>query len=302
MDDNQNSNPFDEDEKDSKWSNAPIGIDESPTFSSMDEEESTGKTVRLILLISGIAGCCIVAILSYIFFQPATPPLIAKLFPATATRTPNMTATQRVVILTNTAQAVETIAADASERWEIVFSDSFDKESSHWRTGVDDDEYATIIRTIEGGKYQWDVTSKKAFVSWLFPITKNVSDFYLATDAERLDDFDGSDYGLAFRRNAKNDFYYFGIDRGSFIVALHFNGGWSDLITWTKTTAILPDKINRLTVIAQGSHFIFLINGRRVGEASNDKVKNGTVALALQVHSENRQAIIAFDNFELRTP
>lgn len=120
MNDNQSSNPFDENEKDSQWSNAPIGIiDESPTFSSMDEEESTGKTIRLILLISGIAGCCIVAILAYMFFQPATPPLIARFFPsqtATATRTPNMTATQRVIILTNTAQAVETIAADASQR------------------------------------------------------------------------------------------------------------------------------------------------------------------------------------------
>lgn len=183
-----------------------------------------------------------------------------------------------------------------------MFSDSFDKNSSHWLTGVHDDEYAKIIRTIEGGKYEWDATSKKGSISWLFPDTKSVSDFYLAADVERLDNFDGSDYGLVFRKNAKGDFYYFGIDRGSFIVALHFNSGWSDLITWTKTTAILPDKKNRLTVIAQGSHFIFLINDSRVGEVSNDNIKNGTVALALQIHSENHQAIIAFDNFELRTP
>ncbi len=213
-----------------------------------------------------------------------------------------MTATQRVIILTNTAQAVEAIAADVRQRWEVIFSDTFDKDSGNWQTGLDDDEYAKIIRGIEGGKFKWDATSKKGFISWLFPNTKNVSDFYLAVDIERRDDFDGSDYGIIFRKNAKGDFYYFGIDRGNFIVALYSNGEWSDLITWTKTTAIVPDKQNRLTVIAQRSHFIFMINDRRVGEASNDKIRNGVVALALQIHSENHQAIIEFDNFELRTP
>lgn len=293
------SNPLDEEEeKNSQPSFYSDGM--SPI-----DSDTSGHGLAWLMLGVAAMGCGLLIAAGLFFFRTDAQVLYDQYFPsptATHTNTPNMTATQRVIILTNTAQAVETIAADASQQWEVAFSDSFDKDFGHWQTGVDDDEYAKILRTIDKGKYHWDATSKKGFIKWLYPPTMNVSDFYLAVDIERSDDFDGSDYGLIFRKNPGGDFYYFGIDRGSFIVALYLNGGWSDLITWTKTTAISPDKKNRLTVIAQGPHFIFLINGRRVGEASNNKIKNGAVALALEIHSENHQAIIAFDNFELRIP
>jgi len=215
MNDNQSSNPFDEDEKDSKWSNAPIGIDESPTFSSMDEEESTGKTVRLILLISGIAGCCIVAILAYMFFQPATPPLIARLFPSptfTATRTPAPTST---VTPTPTRTSTPTItytptitltphALIPAPENAKVFSEQFDSSKNRWESYYGDN--TTLIK--EGKLY---IKSDKAGYVGLAscngcPIYKA---FYFQAEVVP-EKSSGAQHGIAFCATLlRNEYYVF---------------------------------------------------------------------------------------------
>ena len=121
-------------------------------------------------------------------------------------------------------------------------------------------------------------------------------------DAQQTVGTADADYGLTFREDARNNFYYFGLDKSEFHVSLNYNDEWLDVITWTSSSAIHADAPNRLAVIANGSNFIFLINDQVVGEAVDDHIKTGAPGLAIQIHGADLQATFQFDNFEMRKP
>jgi hypothetical protein len=88
----------------------------------------------------------------------------------------------------------------------------------------------------------------------------------------------------------------------SFLVALTYNQQWIDMISWKESSFIESEGTNRLTVIAEGSHFIFLINNNYVGNTTNDRIAKGTTGLAIGLNGADSQAVVEFDNLELRTP
>jgi len=51
-----------------------------------------------------------------------------------------------------------------------------------------------------------------------------------------------------------------------------------------------------------GSHFTFYINDQYVGEADDDQLSTGTIALAVGLDNAEDQAVFEFDNLELRAP
>ena len=219
----------------------------------------------------------------------------------TPTSTPNLTATQQVIRSTATAQAIQALATDSISQWPILFSDTFDSNENNWTTGTDDDEYANITREIKDGKYTWNVTSKKPFIMWGPTNTGYASDFHLSSEIRRVSGTAQSDYGLIFRRYIGN-FYYFGIEGKKFFVFLNYDNKWMDMIKSTESSAILPEETNRLTVIAEGSHFVFFINNQFAGEMTDDHIEKGTATIAIQMHYLNSRAAFEFDNFELRVP
>jgi len=184
-----------------------------------------------------------------------------------------------------------------------LLSDGFDTNNDQWVVGDDDDGYATIVQTIENGAYIWEATAKKGFITWESANTKSVSDFFLTVEAQRTEGSRSSDYGLIFRRDAiYGNFYYFGIDNDRFFVSIYYNEKWIDIIDRTSSAAIQPSSSNRLTVIATGSQFTFLINDQFVANATDDRIPLGKTALAIELHRADLQATFEFDNFELREP
>lgn len=277
----------------------------------IDREESYKRPITLILLGMIIIGACTLFITAFNLFQPDQLSLSDRYFPSptatftptlTPTPTPNLTATQQVIRSTATAQAIQVLATDSISKWPVLFTDPFDTNNNQWDVGVDEDDFLKVNRQITNGKYQWDATAKKGFIAWIPAYTKSVSNFHLSADIEQLDGSSQSDYGLIFREDANSNFYYFGIDRDGFFVSVNYNSDWSDLIEFTVSSAILPKGTNRLTVIAEGSHFIFFINDHYVGEMTDDQIKKGTTAIAVELHGSDLQATIEFDNFELRAP
>jgi hypothetical protein len=305
MNNETNSNPFDEGESTNSTS-AFADSDLKPI-----EDETSGRTfVWLILGVTAI-GCGILFAIAFIFFQPDAQSLVDKYFPSptptltrtpTPTPTPNLTATQQVIQATSTAQAIQTTIAEAASQWDIVLSDEFTANKNEWATGNDDDEYAKIDRTINNNVYQWDATAKKGFVAWITPNVAPLTYFYLSAKIQRTEGSTASDYGLVFREDSKSNFYYFGVDDNNFHVSLSYDNEWIDIVEWTPSSAVIASAQNRLTVIAQGSHFIFLINNQVVAEAVDTHLPKGTVGLAIQIYEPELKAIFEFDDFELRTP
>jgi hypothetical protein len=284
-------------------------MDQNAFENPIKENDGGTRIVKIAMLAAALIGICVLFFTAFNLFQPDRLSLIYFPSPtATLTRTPtptptpNLTATQQVIRSTATAQAVQTTIANASSHWSILFSDDFDNNTNHWEVGLEDGERAKTNRTITNGKYQWETTSKKGVISWRTADTMSVTDFFLTVEAEQTDGSPSSDYGLVFRVDTRSNFYYFGIDNDSFFVSLNYNDEWTDIIEWTISNAIRADKSNRLTVIAKGSHFIFLINDRYVAEMTDDRIPKGTTALAIVLHGADLQATFEFDNFEIRIP
>lgn len=305
MDESPISNPFDEDDR----------KNQQPSFHSSDmsplDADTGSRSLAWMILGVTALGCGLLFAIPLFFFRPELQAMYNQYNPSptatvtatpSATPTPNLTATQRVVQITGTARAIESLVEIAGSEWRVLLSDSFDPVTSVWPTGTDDDEYATIIRSEADQAYQWEAASKQGFISWISANDIPLGDFLFSIEAHRISGSESSDYGAVFREDAYGNFYYMGVAKDGFFVSVYYEDEWSDVVDFTYSSAINAGEKNKITVIARGSHFIFLINDIIVAEAADDRIPKGTTALAIQIYDPGLEATIAFDNFELRAP
>lgn len=213
-----------------------------------------------------------------------------------------MTATQRLLNITNTAQAFGSTATQAANEWRLVLADDFASKRNGWGTETSDDERAKSLIEVKDGKYVWDISTHKLAITWETANTKTLGDFTLAVDAKQIGGPTNAEYGVIFREDVDYDFYYFAINNlGQYTLLLWYDD-WITLINYTRSELIHPNQSNRIGVIAQGSHFIFSINGERLVEYTNDRIKSGKVGLIGTLFRSNEQAVFEFDNFEVRAP
>jgi len=201
----------------------------------------------------------------------------------------------------NTATLSATAAARSE--WPLVVSDDFSKPAHDWETGEEDDRFTTGSLRIADGKYRWDLKANDGFIWWSRSRNNtSATDFYAAVEAQQLTGPDSADYGLVFRWDRGN-FYYFQVSKaGKFALSLYYFEKWSTLVSWTETSAIRPGEENRLAVSGEGPDFTFYINGQRVGEADDDRLPGGTVGVAIELNQAGDKATFEFDNFEWRAP
>jgi hypothetical protein len=203
------------------------------------------------------------------------------------------------------AIATPTATTTDDSQWTVILSDAFDSNENDWRIEGLDDEYFTVNQLITDGKYRWQAKSKSGAILWWDEpeslYTKPVSDFYLSAEIQMVSGPDDATYGLLFREN-DSDFYYFGINNhGEFFVRLSTRLG-EYLIVPTSTPAIRPGEVNWLAVRGEGSHFVFFINDERVGEADDSTFSKGRTGIAIELNHTDDEAVFEFDNFEVRAP
>jgi len=287
------------------------------------EDDYSGRTFVWLILGVAAIGCGLLFAAAFFFFRPDAQSLVDKYFPsptATSTRTPtitptltptstltptptlNMTATAAAVQATDTAVAYQTIAANAASTGRVILQDTFDSNKNSWVVKQSDDEYALTTYKIADGNYTWDATAHKSFIGWVTADSKSIGDFYLSVEVKQTSGPDSADYGVIFREDANSNFYYFGInEQGQYVLYL-YNNDWSTLIDWTQSDLIQPGGPNKITVLGEGSHFIFFINDQYLTEITDESIKSGTTALAIELSNADDNAVFQFDNFELRVP
>ena len=292
--------------------------EQQPIINPFDEDETKNRQPIVWALLGIIAiGCGLLFAGAFFIFQPDAKSLYAQYFPSptltpsrtptstptltstatnTPTSTPNMTATVQI-------QNAQSTAENASSNWKVILSDTFDSNENKWLIEeASDDEYALTSYQITDGKYHWTSTAHKPFIGWVRASSAQFDDFYMSVEARQASGPDSGDYGFVLREDEDSNFYYFGIsDNGQYAFLLYYNG-WNTLRDWTNTPLIHPGEDNKITVIMQGSQFIFFINDQYLTEITNDKIAKGKVALAVELANENDHAVFEFDNFELRTP
>jgi tRNA A-37 threonylcarbamoyl transferase component Bud32 len=230
---------------------------------------------------------------------------------ATATAQAQATATVQAERATATAQAEATAAAvtvvdeplATASSWPVVFSEPFGSNANDWPTGNYDDELLAGNREIVDGKYQWEASALDGVIWWSIPDVVSVSDFYLAVNAQRISGVADGQYGVVFRRADRDNYGLFKIEDSQYYkFSVRYEGEWDTIVDWTESSAIHPVGVNRLTVIAQGSHFTFYINDQYVGEADDDRLNVGIAGLAIELLDASDAANFEFDDFEIRAP
>jgi hypothetical protein len=254
------------------------------------------KFTVLLLVVAGLFLSSLAC--SSIPFLAPTPTPTATSTP-TPTETPTRTSTPTV---TQTFTPSRTPTQSYLD-WPVVLSDSFDDNSNKWYVGKENDDYLKGTVSITDGQYLVDITAVKGVFWSLPPTVRNLSNFYLTVEVENKTGPANANYGLAFRINS-SDKYYFAIaaETQSYSFTVFSNGEWTTLVDWTSASQINTSGSNQIGVLAKGTSFSFFINGEQVDQIDDNTLKTGKVGVGLSLAKAGDKMELTFDNFEVQAP
>ncbi len=180
--------------------------------------------------------------------------------------------------------------------------DDYSTNFNGWFSSIDSNDWQTTSHEFKEGKYIWDTKTEKSFVHRATLGTYIVDDFEAGLAAKlSAGEPDKICYGIVFRKYI-NEFYFYEVcENKQFSVLLMHNGEWTSLVEKTDTDAILPGKVNWLSVIGNGNQFDFYVNKQKVTSVTDDTLTVGVVGIGIDV-DEKQSATFEFDKFFLRTP
>lgn len=192
--------------------------------------------------------------------------------------------------------------------WSTLAFDAFTANQNKWsvENREPDQYFSTLNRVIAEGRYRWDarmiIPSPSIAPDWLTGY--HVLDFHLIANCKHVHgSWAGSSWGVIFRVQDRHNYYYFHItDHQFFAVAVLHEGKWHNLVEWTRSSAIKPNGVNQLEVIAHQSHFTFLINGKVVSELDDERFSQGLVGLAIEAYTPEEEITFDFLDITLRAP
>lgn len=190
--------------------------------------------------------------------------------------------------------------------WSPTIDEQFVSNENDWDTGLQEIEYGTADLTLEDGSYRWQLAanSKTGITWWAYPfIDHRVGDFYATAECRLVrGKASGSSCGLAFRIADGKNFYKFVVaDDQRLEIAIVEKGEWVELLPWEDTDLVRPGEMNRVAILARGTHYRFFINGELAHELDNDQSATGGVGILADVWGEN-EAEFEFSSFQLYEP
>ncbi len=216
----------------------------------------------------------------------------------TAEVTPTITPT-----VTPTPSNTSTPTPVPPSEWPLVILDTFDSNEHSWPMLPVDDSYLETDWELKNGKYRWEVLAKQDVHWYILPNMKSVNDFYLSAELQRVSGPENCTFGVVFRARDDEHYYMFGIsETQNFSIYRVYKGDWKTLVDWRYSPTIRQEYVNKITIVAQGSHFIFWINDERVIGIDDDKISKGRNGLTMILYEAEDQAVFEFDNFEVREP
>lgn len=196
-----------------------------------------------------------------------------------------------------------TAIAHTTEQAHYEFIERFDEVSARWYVGPHPKQYGDMLYSIKDGVYIWDVRKADAFTfSTDFYKGNKIKDFDVYVDTRFIQsESQGSVCaGLAFRKPGvdwNGGAFLFALCNDSRFRVLYYDrDGWRTVTNSDFISFIQMDDWNRLEVSARGDHFLFAINNMEVFEMTDDQLKQGSLAIYLEV-PKNESALIWFDNF-----
>jgi hypothetical protein len=189
--------------------------------------------------------------------------------------------------------------------WVEVMNDKFGPNVNMWPVGKDTDAYADTEMEIRYGALRWSLNAHQGFYAYEEPqFISSQHNFYLQTNVRQTNSPLDSNYGVTFRGNGWNQYYFAINDVGKVLVYKHADNEdhlWENLF-WTDSAIAQPGKYNELIVIAQDSHFTFCVNQQMVGEMTDDSYISGYVGIGANLHQAKEETLIEYDNYTVYAP
>jgi hypothetical protein len=213
----------------------------------------------------------------------------------------------------STAEALSTTTTAFDANSKSVLYDPFDRKRENWEP-LESDGQAFVETTpteIEDGLYTWSVKSEGQLTVWSLANVGPLSDFQLTVEVVPEWPGNGSSNGVVFRYNDPRNYYYFGLDseEPEYQFVRVVDGAGSTLIPWTDYSHLTGGALaSRFRVIAQGSHFVFVIDGHHANESDDAWLAEGRVGLGMDLASRVGPADYPYqgeyriDSFDLRAP
>jgi hypothetical protein len=279
---------------------APIGMPHTatPSAASLEDNPTTGAIARSTRQVQATATQR--AVLDEAAMQAAVQATQAAV-KSTQTAETQVAATA-TVIARATTQAIMTEKA----AWPLQIKESFTDNQLGWPIGLKQDHSLAVTSTIEGGGYQWvvKVNNGNSYFNLVPTTTVVITDFAAAVNVkfEPVDDEAFVTYGLTFRQ-FEDDYGFFGITPSGMWQALevHHTGIYQQVLSSSDLIDTRPGHTNRLEVIARGSDFVFLINGKQVGMLSAE-IDAGQIGLGVDAIQSAAATQVAFTDFEVHAP
>lgn len=185
-------------------------------------------------------------------------------------------------------------AGDYVLRFEVEMVNMLEDEFSDASGGWPEEEYAVDRIWIEGGEYHV-VIKEPQRIAQIAHKRDRYADFYLSVSGRLFSDT-GGQYGVMFRYQDPDNYYYFRISHeGRYRIGKRQNGEWIDLVKWTFSDAInKAQSENTLWLICEGDSIVAFVNQQEVASLTDDTFARGYVGL-MAGSFDQADAHVAFD-------
>ena len=183
----------------------------------------------------------------------------------------------------------------------LLYSDDFSDLDSGWGTKADEKRETYYAN----GEYVILVKGEN-WAGWTWGSGDTFSDFTLEADARLVEGPESARFGLIFRHEDNDNFYYFYINgQGKYRVGKQQDEEWQSVgdVKWTPSPHIKTEgATNHLKVVGFGAKFSFYVNGRHLTTVRDDAFDEGKVGLIAETVEGSNPIKVAFDNLRVYGP
>jgi hypothetical protein len=180
----------------------------------------------------------------------------------------------------------------------ILVQDDFSDQTTGWRTW--DGEDSEVWYEGEQLSVLINAEAWMAYPTYVPESGDTFGDVYIEADGALAAIPEvGGDYGIVARRAEDGDYYQFVVDGdGYFKIRKHTNEGWSVLLDWEESDAILQgvNSTNHLQVVCRGPDLYFYVNGIFLGQAQDDEFGSGRIGVSAGSYDGGPGVQAVFDN------
>ncbi|OQY19020.1 MAG: hypothetical protein B6I34_10035 [Anaerolineaceae bacterium 4572_32.1] len=209
-----------------------------------------------------------------------------------------------LLILTNNSQSTSTpvsipqltaIPSVRADRSAPIFVETFDNNSRQWAVWEDENGE----KGVDKGVYYITV-NKKEWASWGTLESQSFDDFVIEVEAKAIAGPDDNGYGLVFRYQDSDNFYYYEISSdGYYSIGKLLDYEWETLAGWTESDRIKQGRqTNVLRVECDGPQMTFFVNGQKLETLRDGDFKSGSVGFMAEA-TEETGVRVHFDNLKI---